>query len=510
VRNLIVVDAVREWPFRARGVEVIDARTYLAQPECSASSRIRLFNLCRSYKYQSVGYYVTLLAAARGHRPLPDLTTLLDLKSQTMVRSFSDELDRLLQQTLRPIRSREFTLSVYFGHSVARRYERLSRELFSLCQAPLVRATFARPNGKWILRTLNPIPVGEIPGVHRRFVLKRAGEYFAGRPAARPKRASAKYDMAILRDPKERDPPSNAGAIDGFVDAAQQLGIRTELITRDNFARLAEFDALFIRETTHVNHHTYRFARQAVNEGLIVVDDPESILTCGNKVYLAELLSRKKIPIPRTIVVDRGNVDQVGSELGFPCVLKLPDAAFSQGVVKVDDEEALTRKIDEFLESSALVVAQEFLPTSFDWRIAIFDRKPLFACKYHMASRHWQIIKRDKSGRPEIGPVGNVPLKNVPRLVVETALKAANLIGDGLYGVDLKQVGNRVFVIEINDNPNIDAGNEDRVDKGRLYERIIKVFVNRIEQKKAEVSSVVFAAGRRTDLGPEVRVAARA
>src|SRR5207248_5060634 len=125
----------------------------------------------------------------------------------------------------------------------------------------------------------------------------------------------------------------------------------------------SEFDALFIRETTQVNHHTYRFARRAANEGLVVVDDPESILTCGNKVYLAELLARKGIPIPRTIIVDGGNIDQVGTELGFPCVLKMPDAAFSEGVVKVDDEKSLRRKIEDYLDSSALVVAQEFLPT---------------------------------------------------------------------------------------------------------------------------------------------------
>ena len=174
VRNLIVVDTVKEWPFKARGVEIVDARSYLGQPASGTSSRARLFNLCRSYRYQSVGYYVTLLATARGHRPLPDLTTLLDLNSQTMVRSFSDELDILIQKTLRPIQAREFTLSVYFGHNHAKRYERLSRELFNLFQAPLVRAAFARPNGKWILRTIRPIPVGEIPSGDRKFVLKRA------------------------------------------------------------------------------------------------------------------------------------------------------------------------------------------------------------------------------------------------------------------------------------------------------------------------------------------------
>ena len=47
--------------------------------------------------------------------------------------------------------------------------------------------------------------------------------------------------------------------------------------------------------------------------------------------------------------------------------------------------------------------------------------------------------------------------------LLRIALKAANLIGDGFYGVDLKQVGNRYYVMEVNDNPNVDAGNEDGV-----------------------------------------------
>jgi glutathione synthase/RimK-type ligase-like ATP-grasp enzyme len=79
-------------------------------------------------------------------------------------------------------------------------------------------------------------------------------------------------------------------------------------------------------------------------------------------------------------------------------------------------------------------------------------------------------------------------LRNAPKVVIDTALDAANLIGDGLYGVDLKQVGSQVFVIEINDNPNIDAGNEDRIDKAQLYERIMKVFLDRIEKKKSAVA----------------------
>jgi glutathione synthase/RimK-type ligase-like ATP-grasp enzyme len=50
------------------------------------------------------------------------------------------------------------------------------------------------------------------------------------------------------------------------------------------------------------------------------------------------------------------------------------------------------------LEKSELIIAQEFLPTAFDWRVGIFDRQPLFACRYYMAKRHWQILRRDPAG----------------------------------------------------------------------------------------------------------------
>ena len=67
--------------------------------------------------------------------------------------------------------------------------------------------------------------------------------------------------------------------------------------------------------------------------------------------------------------------------------------------------------------------------------------------------------------------------------MVETALKAANLIGDGFYGVDLKQNERGVFVIEINDNPNLDRGVEDAVLKDELYIRLLQEFVRRLESR---------------------------
>jgi glutathione synthase/RimK-type ligase-like ATP-grasp enzyme len=130
------------------------------------------------------------------------------------------------------------------------------------------------------------------------------------------------------------------------------------------------------------------------------------------------------------------------------------------------------------------VIAQEFLPTPFDWRIGIFDRKPLYACQYFMAEKHWQIINRESDEDSRYGRVKTMPVELAPSSVVRTALKAANLIGDGLYGVDLKQIGRKCYVIEVNDNPTIQSGVEDSVLKDTLYQRIMEGFLQRLERRR--------------------------
>jgi glutathione synthase/RimK-type ligase-like ATP-grasp enzyme len=275
-------------------------------------------------------------------------------------------------------------------------------------------------------------------------------------------------------------------ALRKFVRAGQRFGVAVELITKDDFARVAEYDALFIRETTRVTDHTFRFARCGEAEGLVVIDDSESIIKCANKVYLAELLAHYRVSTPRTLIVHRDNLDIVGYELGLPCVLKKPDGSFSLGVVKVNTREELEREGLTMLAKSELIIAQEYLPTEFDWRIGVIGNEPLFACRYFMARNSWQIIRRSSTGRTYAGEAQCVPLDETPPEALKLAVRATRHIGSGLYGVDLKQVGKRFYVIEVNDNPNVDAGVEDAVLKDRLYDRIMSHFVSRLEARRKE------------------------
>ena len=490
--SLIVVDDPADWPLEIPGAELVPARTYLTEPRFTRLRHVKVYNLCRSYRYQSIGYYVSLLAAARGHKPLPSVTTVQDLKSQAIVRVAAEDLDSLVQKSLGHLQAREFVLSVYFGHNLAKRYAALSQRLFRLFPAPFLRCSFAfnAKARRWLLQNLVPVAASEIPPEHHEFAVAMAGDYFRGRRPRGANQARSRFDLAILVAPGESEPPSDDRALQKFQRAAARVGFSAELIEKEDFGRLGEFDALFIRETTSVNQHTYRFARRAAAEGLVVVDDPESILKCTNKVFLAELLERNRIYTPQTLIVHRGNRGQIAAALGLPCILKQPDSSFSRGVLKVATAEELREGVSRLLDKSELVIAQEFLPTTFDWRVGIFDRQPLYACRYYMAKQHWQILKRDPAGQlTDEGRFETLPVEHLPTPVLRTALRAANLIGDGLYGVDLKQVGDRVYVIEINDNPNIDAGIEDRVLKDEIYLRIMRVLLRRVEQRKERTSA---------------------
>ena len=480
---LLVVNNPKNWPLHIPGVVVTSARSYLTDTKFSEDRSAKVFNLCRSYTYQSIGYYVSLLAAARGHKPIPDINTIQDLKSQYVIRAISEEMEEQIQSSFKRLQSRKFTLSIYFGRNTAKQYDSLSLRLFDIFKAPLLRAQFVRDK-IWQLDSIRTISVSDIPENHRKFVIEAATDYFSGRKRRVRKRTIARYDLAVLHNPDEEQPPSNDRALKKFQKAAEAVGLDFELITRDDQHRLAEFDALFIRETTAVNHYTFRLAQRATAEGLVVIDDPNSILKCTNKVYLAELLSRHSIPIPRTVIIHKNNIGNIIKALGLPCVLKQPDSAFSMGVTKIETEDDLNQQVTQLLSKSDLIVAQEFLPTSFDWRIGICDRRPLYVCRYHMARRHWQIIKRDESGNTSEGEADTLSVGEAPDEVIKTALKAANLIGDGLYGVDLKQVGQKCYIIEVNDNPNIDAGVEDAVLKDALYREIMGIFLKRIEARK--------------------------
>lgn len=480
---IIVTNNPKNLSFSIPGIEVVQAKDYLISPKFSDARGLKVFNLCRSYGYQTDGYYVSLLAAARGHKVYPGIRTIQETKSLSVVKIITEDFEDLIQKSLKSIQSSKFSFNIYFGNAQTHKYDELAQKIFKQFLAPLLRVDFVWKSNKWRIQNIQIISMNDIPQDHFPYAVECAKKYFAGKMKHARRKVSYNYDLAILVNENEPVPPSNRKAIEKFERAAEKVGFNVDIIDKDDYDRISEFDALFIRETTNVNHHTFRFSQRAEADGLVVIDDPVSILKCTNKVYLAEVLDHYRIPAPRTLIVNHDNKDQVIKTLGYPTILKQPDSSFSQGVIKVVNREDFKRKIDDFLDKSDLVIAQEFVPTDYDWRVGILNNEPLYVCKYYMAKEHWQIVNWN-AGRVREGKWESLRLADAPPVVVKTALRAAKTIGDGFYGVDLKMVGKKCYVIEVNDNPSVEAGVEDGILKDELYLKIMRVMYERVKKKK--------------------------
>ena len=482
---ILIADDLRDLAALGAPYRMMTTRDYVLQPKLMSGSRPKIINLSRSYNYQTDGYYASLLAEARGHRVVPTVETLLDLYDRDIPDDTSSILEELLHRDLAKFADRgpvPERLVVCFGEVSDERFRKFGRQLFDWYRAPVVVVTTI-PNGspgKYKIKRIKLTPFTRLEDDEMELFVTSLNAYTERSWKSPRARTIPKWSIAVLHDPNEVLAPSNVESLQHWARLAEKEGVEIEPITKKDFNRLAQFDALMIRETTSIKNHTYRFARKAVAEGMPVIDDPISMIRCTNKVYLWERLLGAGLPAPETMIIqDKTDLEEVADKLNFPVVLKIPDGSFSRGIRKASSMQELREIVQAFLEESDLCIAQKFVPTEFDWRVGVLDKRPLFVCQYMMARGHWQIIKHQEGAASIEGAHKTIPVAEAPADIVDVAVRAANLIGDGFYGVDLKSGPDGPMVIEINDNPNLEHGVEDEADRN-VWNRLTEWFVKRL------------------------------
>jgi glutathione synthase/RimK-type ligase-like ATP-grasp enzyme len=293
--------------------------------------------------------------------------------------------------------------------------------------------------------------------------------------------------IGILFTPADKYRASSRGSLRDFERSAVRLGLAVELVSRSQILNaLPRLAGLFVRDLTIPGNIAFRAALAAEALGLPVIDDPTSIIHCSNKVFVHHLLERHDLPIPRTVLAGPNTSGaEIIRQLGLPLVLKVPDGSFSLGVYRAKDAAEVDRILAAIRLRSAVVIAQEFMPTDYDWRIGILAGEPLFACRYFMAPGHWQMVHHISPDARVEGETAAVPLENVPPFVLETARRAGALVGDGLYGVDIKQQGTRACVIEVNDNPDIDSDFEAALPNSSVWPRLADWFATKLRTSES-------------------------
>jgi glutathione synthase/RimK-type ligase-like ATP-grasp enzyme len=247
-------------------------------------------------------------------------------------------------------------------------------------------------------------------------------------------------------------------------DVAESMGHTAEFIFPVDIKKIPRLDALFIRANTDPMNITYVAARMAQMYGIPVIDDPCSIQICADKINMYMHLMKKNVSMPRTKFLKKKELDEVLAaqlfeELGTPLVLKEPSTSFSVRVEKVSSVEELLKIARRFFKLSDWIVVQEYIESRFDWRVGVINGQLLYACRYIIPSETFK-IQASVNGHIVYCDVESVPADQVPPEVIELGREAGNAIGKGMYGVDIKESNGKLYVIEVNDNPSLDGGED--------------------------------------------------
>ena len=263
-------------------------------------------------------------------------------------------------------------------------------------------------------------------------------------------------------------------------DVAESMGHTVEFIFPVDMKKIPRLDALFIRADTDPMNTTYVAARMAEMYGVPVIDDPTSIRICADKINMYMHLQKEGVSMPKTRFLKKRELDdqqarQLFDELGSPLVLKEPSTSFSVRVEKVSDVEELLKVAKRFFQLSDWIVVQEYIESRFDWRVGVINGELLYACRYIIPSETFK-IQASVNGHIVYCDVESVPADQVPPEVIDLGKQAAGAIGKGLYGVDIKESNGKLFVIEVNDNPSLEGGEDEHYPE--MFGQIISHLVS--------------------------------
>lgn len=242
--KVIVTEKPNKWNPAIEGIPVMTPAEYFASEELQKQKGIKVINLCKSYQYQTVGYYVSLLAEARRHKVLPVVSTTQDFRIPSQIKQDSQDFEELIQYTFRNVKdSAKTEFNIYFGMTELPEFTKLGVMLFNLFQVPILKASFIRKE-KWILQTLKPLNLNDLSEVEKERLNTALVFYLNGKRIINKNYNRKKYDLAILVNPDEAHPPSDAKAIQKFLKAAEKLGFNTEMINKNDYGKIMQFDAL--------------------------------------------------------------------------------------------------------------------------------------------------------------------------------------------------------------------------------------------------------------------------
>ena len=190
------------------------------------------------------------------------------------------------------------------------------------------------------------------------------------------------------------------------------------------------------------------FAQLAVDNGVLVLNDPGSLSDAYNKMYFQHFPESIR---PKTLISrDVNEIRSFYEDNGSTIILKPLQGSGGQGVFIVQEEDSVNlNQMVEAIGRDGYIVAQEYLPEASkgDIRLFVMNGQPLIHEGKYAAFRRKNEGEDIRSNVSRGGKIHPVKVDDHILKIVETV--RPKLIKDGMFLVGLDIVGNKLMEINV-------------------------------------------------------------
>jgi len=185
--------------------------------------------------------------------------------------------------------------------------------------------------------------------------------------------------------------------------------------------------------------------------GVFCVVGAEPILQSRNKWTSFQILSKAKIPIPKTALGNAYDVEALLELFGDPpIIIKLLQGTHGHGVILAETYQSALSTIETLKASKTRFLVQEFIAESegADIRAIVVDGKVIAAMK-----------RQSRSGdfRSNLHRGGSADIIKLDHREENIAIRAAKALRLGVCGVDILQSKIGPLVLEVNSTPGLEG-----------------------------------------------------
>lgn len=216
--------------------------------------------------------------------------------------------------------------------------------------------------------------------------------------------------------------------------------------------KLDGFDAIIPRIGASVTFYATAILRQFEMTGVFTLNDSDAILRARDKLRSLQLLSREGIGMPATGFAHApDDTEDLMALVGdAPVIIKLTEGTQGQGVVLAETRQAAESVIDAFRGLDAHFLVQEFVKEArgADLRCFVVGGKVVASMKRQARSGEF---------RANLHRGGSAEAVRLTRTERDMALKAADVIGLNVAGVDIIRSGEGPMILEVNSSPGLEG-----------------------------------------------------